>query len=105
MPPDAGPPPARTPHRTVRTARPAKDNPFRPRSIAGGAGAAPRFERGGNVLAERPEPRLADAEDQDVVDAIVQGDPIEPISIDGDTEALFAEQADRIAEWNARLAR
>lgn len=48
---------------------------------------------------------VSGAEDQDVVDAIVQGDPIESISIDGDTEALFAEQADRIAEWNARLAR
>ena len=44
-------------------------------------------------------------EDQDVVDAIAQGDTIESISVDGDTGALMAGQARRIAEWNARLDR
>ena len=48
---------------------------------------------------------VAGAEDQDVVNAIVQGDSIESISIGGDTEALLAGQADRIAGWNARLVR
>ncbi len=48
---------------------------------------------------------VAGAEDQDVVNAIGQGDAIESIAIDGDTEALLAGQADRIAEWNARLTR
>ena len=48
---------------------------------------------------------VAGADDQDVVNAIVQGDSIGSISIDGDTEALLAGQADRIAEWNARLVR
>ena len=61
MPPDAVPSPRRARHAAGganRTAPPAKDNPFRPRSIAaGGAGAAPRLERGGNVAGERPEPR------------------------------------------------
>ena len=48
---------------------------------------------------------VAGADDQDIVNAIVQGDSIGSISIDGDTEALLAGQADRIAEWNARLVR
>ena len=47
----------------------------------------------------------AGAEDRGVVNAIAQGDSIETISIDGDTEALLAEQAGRIAEWNAKLDR
>ena len=45
------------------------------------------------------------AEDQAVVDAIAQGDSIESVTIDADTDALLAEQADRVAEWNARLDR
>ena len=46
---------------------------------------------------------VIDAADQAVVDSIVQGDSIESIAIEGDTEALLAGQADRITEWNARL--
>ena len=45
------------------------------------------------------------AEDQAVVDAVAQGDSIESVTIDADTEALLAAQAGRVAEWNARLDR
>lgn len=45
------------------------------------------------------------AEDQAVVDAIAQGDAIESVTTDGDIDALLAAQADRVAEWNARLDR
>ena len=38
-------------------------------------------------------------EGQDVVDAIQQGDKIETIEIHDCTDALFAAQADRIADW------
>ena len=48
---------------------------------------------------------VAGAEDQAVVDAIAQGDAIESITIDGDTATLLAAQADRVAQWNARLDR
>ena len=42
-------------------------------------------------------------ESQGVVDSIGQGDRIESISIEGDTEALFASQSERLAEWNQIL--
>ena len=45
------------------------------------------------------------AEDQAVVDAIAQGDAIESVAIEGDTEALLASQAGRVADWNVRLDR
>ena len=45
------------------------------------------------------------SEDQAVVDAIAQGDSIESVTIEGDTEGLLAGQADRVTEWNARLDR
>ena len=48
---------------------------------------------------------VAGSEDQQVVDAIAQGDAIESVTIDGDTEALLAAQTERVAEWNARLDR
>ncbi|MCY4451895.1 MAG: peptidylprolyl isomerase [Immundisolibacterales bacterium] len=41
--------------------------------------------------------------DQAVVDTIGQGDSIESVTVDGDTAALLAAQADRITDWNARL--
>jgi peptidyl-prolyl cis-trans isomerase B (cyclophilin B) len=43
------------------------------------------------------------AADQDVVNAIAQGDTITSITIEGDTEALLASQAARIDEWNKAL--
>ena len=45
------------------------------------------------------------SEDQQVVDAIAQGDSIESVTVEGDTEALLAAQAARVTEWNARLDR
>lgn len=38
---------------------------------------------------------------QDVVDAIRQGDKIKSITVHGDTDELFAQQASRISDWNA----
>jgi peptidyl-prolyl cis-trans isomerase B (cyclophilin B) len=43
--------------------------------------------------------------DQAVVNAIVQGDRITSITIEGDVESLLEEQSDRIAEWNKVLDR
>ena len=40
----------------------------------------------------------------DVVDAVKQGDAIKSIKIVGDTEAVLAAKADRVAEWNMTLA-
>ncbi|AFC85611.1 peptidylprolyl isomerase [Frateuria aurantia] len=42
--------------------------------------------------------------DQAVVDAIVQGDSIEKMTVEGDVDALLAAQADHVAQWNAALA-
>ena len=42
-------------------------------------------------------------DDQKVVNAIKQGDTIEKITIEGDTTALLAAQADRLKQWNATL--
>ncbi len=43
-------------------------------------------------------------EGQDVVDAVAQGDTINKITIEGDTAAVLAAKADRVAEWNAILS-
>ena len=48
---------------------------------------------------------VAGSDDQAVVDAIVQGDSIEFITVEGETDALLAAQGDRVAAWNARLDR
>ncbi|KAF1719034.1 peptidylprolyl isomerase [Pseudoxanthomonas wuyuanensis] len=40
----------------------------------------------------------------DVVDAVVQGDVINKLTIEGDAEAVLAAQADRVAEWNRQLS-
>ena len=47
---------------------------------------------------------VAGAADQAVVDAIEQGDRIDSITVDGDVDELLEAQADRVGEWNARLA-
>jgi peptidyl-prolyl cis-trans isomerase B (cyclophilin B) len=41
---------------------------------------------------------------QDVVDAVAQGDTINKITIQGDTTAVLAAKAERVAEWNAILS-
>jgi len=43
-------------------------------------------------------------QDQDVVNAVEVGDSIISVTVKGG-DALLAEQADRVAEWNARLDR
>ena len=48
---------------------------------------------------------VVDANDQDIVNAVAQGDVIESIAIDGDVESLFEEVSDRLSEWNAQLDR
>ncbi|MBB5880299.1 peptidyl-prolyl cis-trans isomerase B (cyclophilin B) [Xanthomonas arboricola] len=40
----------------------------------------------------------------DVVDAVAQGDVINKVTIEGDTDAVLAAKADRVAEWNKILA-
>lgn len=41
--------------------------------------------------------------DQSVVNKIGQGDSITTVTFEGDTDAVLAAQADRVAEWNAKL--
>ena len=41
--------------------------------------------------------------DQEVVNAIIKGDTIESITIEGDTIALMAQMKDRLDAWNAAL--
>lgn len=48
---------------------------------------------------------VVDQSDQDVVDAIRQGDVIRSIEIDGDTAAVYARVQDQLDEWNAILDR
>jgi peptidyl-prolyl cis-trans isomerase B (cyclophilin B) len=43
------------------------------------------------------------AEDQAVVDRIVQGDKIQSISIEGDITALMENTTKRVQEWNRIL--
>ncbi len=43
------------------------------------------------------------SEDQAVVDAIRGGDKIESLTITGDSDAVLAAQAERVAQWNAVL--
>ena len=40
----------------------------------------------------------------DVVDSVAQGDTIHTLTIEGDTDAVLAAKADRVAEWNKILA-
>lgn len=40
----------------------------------------------------------------DVVDSVKQGDKIKSVKIEGDIDAALAAKADRVAEWNAKLA-
>lgn len=40
----------------------------------------------------------------EAVDAVKQGDKIKSVTIEGDTDAVLAAKADRVAEWNKILA-
>jgi peptidyl-prolyl cis-trans isomerase B (cyclophilin B) len=46
---------------------------------------------------------VASEADQAVVDAIRQDDDIEKITIEGDADAVLAQNAERVAEWNRKL--
>lgn len=46
---------------------------------------------------------VVDDDDQKVVDSIRQGDAINNIVIEGDTESLFKAQSDKIEEWTKAL--
>ena len=46
---------------------------------------------------------VVDTSDQDVVNAIAQGDVIDTITIEGDVDGLFEQVSDRLSEWNAQL--
>ena len=46
---------------------------------------------------------VVDTNDQDVVNAIAQGDAIDTITIEGDVDGLFEQVSDRLSEWNAQL--
>ena len=41
--------------------------------------------------------------DMEIVNAIHQNDPIDNITIEGDTTALFSKTADKLEEWNQHL--
>jgi peptidyl-prolyl cis-trans isomerase B (cyclophilin B) len=43
------------------------------------------------------------AEDQAVVDAIVQGDRIDKVTLEGDADAVLEAQRTRVADWNTAL--
>ncbi|MNR59829.1 hypothetical protein D3C85_1811690 [compost metagenome] len=42
-------------------------------------------------------------EGQQIVDSVKQGDTIKSVKIEGDTAAVLAAKADRVAEWNKTL--
>ena len=45
------------------------------------------------------------SDDQNTVNAIRQGDRIESITIEGDTDALLAQFPDRVDQWNSAFGR
>jgi peptidyl-prolyl cis-trans isomerase B (cyclophilin B) len=49
--------------------------------------------------------QLQDDASQAVVDSIAQGDVIESVRIEGDSDALLDDQSDRVSQWNAALDR
>lgn len=49
--------------------------------------------------------QLQDDASQAVVDSIAQGDVIESVRIEGDSDALLDGQSDRVSQWNAALDR
>jgi cyclophilin family peptidyl-prolyl cis-trans isomerase len=49
--------------------------------------------------------QLQDDASQAVVDSNAQGDVIESVRIEGDSDALLDDQSDRVSQWNAALDR
>lgn len=48
---------------------------------------------------------VVSSSDQDVVNAVAQGDKIVSIKIEGDADALLEAQAAKVSEWDAALAK
>ncbi|PWK92713.1 peptidylprolyl isomerase [Fulvimonas soli] len=61
-------------------------------------GATPWLDGKHSVFGE-----VVGAEDQQVVDAIRQGDTIEKVTVEGDVDALLAAQGERVKAWNEAL--
>jgi len=61
-------------------------------------GATPWLDGKHSVFGE-----IVSAQDQQVVDAIRQGDVIEKATVEGDVDALLAAQEARVKEWNEIL--
>ena len=47
--------------------------------------------------------KVVGPEDQEVVDAIRQGDRIQSLRVEGDADALLEAHSERVADWNRAL--
>ncbi len=62
--------------------------------------ATPHLDDAHSIFGE-----VVSSDDQDIVNAIEQGDKIVTVTITGNTDELMAAQADRVKEWDAALAK
>ena len=77
------------------------------------ANAGPKTNGSQFFITHGPQPHLDRmhsvfgevTEGQSVVNAIAQGDTIDGIDVHDSTDDLFADKADRIADWNKKLKR
>lgn len=61
-------------------------------------GATPWLDGKHSIFGE-----VIDAEDRKVVDAIVQGDSIDKVTLEGDVDAVLDARRERVDEWNKVL--
>ena len=62
--------------------------------------ATPHLDDAHSIFGE-----VVSSADQDVVNAIEQGDKIIGVTLSGDTEELLTAQASRVEDWNATLSK